>query len=139
MDWDQDLVAITMDPHRVVVVLVLIDSRCELNVDVFADTGRDHTLLLIANFEEAGLGRQNMQALRCGRVVDQTKFHSVGLVRLKAREFDHAGGGAENAIRANCIVDELFRNANTLVRLRLSNNAPLNFNLILTVRRLLAH
>ena len=63
---DQDLVTIAMDPHRVVVVLILIDSWGELNIDVLADTGRDHTLLLIANFEEAGLRRQNMEALGRG-------------------------------------------------------------------------
>ena len=139
MDRDQNLVAVTMDPHRVVVVLVLVDSGRELNIDVLADACRDHTLLLIANFEEVGLRRQNMQALRRGRVVDQAKFHSVGLVGLEARKFDHAGRGAENAIRADSIVDELFRDTDTLVRLCLRNDAPLNFNLILTVRRRLAH
>lgn len=35
MDWDQNFVAIAVNPHRVVVVLVLVHSRCELNVDVF--------------------------------------------------------------------------------------------------------
>ena len=61
------------------------------------------------------------------------------LVRLEAREFNHTWGGTENAIRADSIVDEFFGNADTLVGLCFSDDAPLNFNLILTVRRRLAH
>ena len=80
-----------------------------------------------------------MKALGCGRVVDQTKFHSVRLVRLEASKLHNTGRGTEDAIRANSIVHKLLGNADTLVGLSLGDDAPLNFNLILTVRRRLAH
>ena len=57
MNWDQDFVTVTVDPHRIVVVLVLVNGRRELNVDVLTDSSRDHTFLLVADFKEAGLGR----------------------------------------------------------------------------------
>ena len=52
MDGDQDFVTITMDPHRVIVVLVFIDSGSELNIDVLGDTRRNHSLLLAVNPEQ---------------------------------------------------------------------------------------
>ena len=45
-------------------------------------------------------------------------------IRDEASEFDHAWGGTENAIRPDRVVDELLRNAHTLVRLGLGNEAP---------------
>ena len=87
MDGDQDLVTITMDPHRVIVVLVFIDSGCELNIDVLGDTRRNHSLLLVANLEVVGLRGQNVQSLRRRRIINQSKFHRVSLVRLEASEF----------------------------------------------------
>ena len=91
VDGNQDLVALTVDPHRVIVVLVLVDGGRELNIDVLGDTRRDHALLLVLDFEERGLGRQNMQPLRRRRVVDQAQLHRVRLVRLEAGKFDHRG------------------------------------------------
>ena len=87
MDGDQDFVTITMDPHRVIVVLVFIDSRCELNIDVLGDTRRNHSLLLVANLKVVGLRGQNVQSLRRRRIINQSKFHRVSLVRLEASEF----------------------------------------------------
>ena len=87
MDGDQDFVAITMNPHRVIVVLVFIDSGSELNIDVLSDTRWNHSLLLAANLEVGGLRGQNVQSLRRWRIINQSKFHRVGLVRLEACEF----------------------------------------------------
>ena len=87
MDGDQDFVTITMDPHRVIVVLVFIDSGSELNIDVLGDTRRNHSLLLVANLEVVGLRGQNVQSLRRRRIINQANFHRVSLVRLEAGEF----------------------------------------------------
>ena len=57
MDGNQNFVTVTVDPHRVVVVLVLIDSGCELDVDVLGDASRNHALLLVLYLEVAGLWR----------------------------------------------------------------------------------
>mmetsp|Transcript_1832 Transcript_1832/g.2648 ORF Transcript_1832/g.2648 Transcript_1832/m.2648 type:complete len:218 (-) Transcript_1832:151-804(-) len=136
MDRNQDLVSLAVDPHGVIVVLVFVDSRCELNINVLGDARGNHAFLLVANFEERGLRGQNMESLGRRRVVDQPQLHRMRLVRLEACEFDHAWGRAEDPVRAHRVVNELLRDAYTLVRLDLRNYAPLNFNLILTVRRL---
>jgi len=52
-----------MDPHRVVVVLILIWGGGELDVDVLRDTGRNHALLLIFDLEVGCLWWQNVQSL----------------------------------------------------------------------------
>ena len=59
MDWNQNLIPLTVDPNRVVVVpvrgkrlILILVRRCELNVNVLADASWDHALLLVANFEE---------------------------------------------------------------------------------------
>ena len=57
MDWNQNFVPVAVDPHRVVVVLVLIGSGCELDVDVLGDASRNHALLLVLYLEVAGLRR----------------------------------------------------------------------------------
>ena len=60
MDRNQDFVTVTVDPHRVIVVLVLIDSGRELDVDVFRYTSWDHSLLLVSDLEVVGLRWQNV-------------------------------------------------------------------------------
>ena len=59
MDWNQNFIPLTVDPNRVVVVpvrgkrlILILVCRRELNVNVLTDAGWDHTLLLVANFEE---------------------------------------------------------------------------------------
>ena len=136
VDGDQDLVALTVDPHRVIVVLILVDGGRELNVDVLGDARRDHPLLLVPDFEETSLRRQDVQPLGRRRVVDQAQLHRVRLVRLETRKFDHCGGRAEDAIGADGVIDEFLGNAHALVGLGLGDDAPRNFNLVLTVWRL---
>ena len=69
VDWNQQFVAFTVDPHWIIVVLVLVGCGCELDVNVFSDTGGEHTFLVVSDFEIGRLGRQNMQTLRGRRVV----------------------------------------------------------------------
>ena len=49
-----------MDPHRVIVVLVLVDGGRELDVDVFRHASWDHSLLLVPDLEVVGLRWQNV-------------------------------------------------------------------------------
>ena len=60
MNGDQDLVAITVDSHGVVVILVFVDSGRELDVDVFRHASWDHSLLLVSDLEVVGLRWQNV-------------------------------------------------------------------------------
>ena len=89
MDWNQDFVPVAMDPHRVIVVFVLVDSRCKLNIDLFCNARGNHALLLVSDLKVAGLWGQNMQSLRCWRVIYQSKFHRVRLICLEASEFNY--------------------------------------------------
>jgi len=89
MDWNQYFVTVAMNPHRVIVVFVLVDSGGKLDVDLFGHACGDHTLLLASNLEIAGLRRQNVQSLRRRRVINQSKFHRVRLVSLEASKFDN--------------------------------------------------
>ena len=91
MDWNQDLVSIAVDSHRVIVVLVFVHGWSELNVDVLSDSRWDHALLLVPDFEVAGLGRQDVKSLRGRRVVNQAQLHRVRFICLEASELDHAG------------------------------------------------
>jgi hypothetical protein len=70
VNWNQDFVAFTVDPNRVVIVLVcsegLIVILCggrELHINVLAHTCGHHTFLLVTDFKERGLWRQNVQPL----------------------------------------------------------------------------
>ena len=56
------------------------------------------------------------------------------LVRFEPCEFDHAWGSEEDAIGAHCIVDMFVGNGITLVGFSFSEQPPLQFNLVLTVR-----
>ena len=76
-----------------------------------------------------------MKALRRGRVVDQAQFHRVRLVRLETGEFYNTRRRAEDAVRTNRVVHVLLGDADALLRLRLGDQAPLDLNLILPVRR----
>ena len=98
MDWNQDFVAVAVDSHRVVIVFVFIDCWRELDVNVLRDSCRNHTLLLVPDFEVAGLWRHDVESLRCRGVVDETKFHCVRFICLKACKFDYTGGRTKNAI-----------------------------------------
>lgn len=138
MDWNQDLVTVAVDSHRVIVVFVLVDSGGELNVDVFGHARRNHALLLVPNFEVARLRRQDVKPLRRWRVVYQAQFHGVRFICLETSELDDAGGGTENAIGAHSVVDVLLGNGDALVGFGLCDEAPLQLNLVLTVRRRLA-
>ena len=91
VDRDQDLVSVTMNPHRVVIVLVFVGGRRELNVDVFSYTSWDHAFLLVPYFEVARLRGQNVQPLWCRRVVNESEFHCVRFICLEARKFDNTG------------------------------------------------
>lgn len=79
-----------MDPHRVIVVLVLVDGGRELDVDVFRHASWDHSLLLVSDLEVVGLWWQNVQSLWRRRIINQPEFHRVRLICLEAGEFDHA-------------------------------------------------
>ena len=135
MDWDQDLVAITVDSHGVVVIFVFIDSRRELDVNLFGDARRDHPLLLVPDLEVARLRGQDVEALRRRRIINEPQLHSVRFICLEACEFDHILRGLEDAVRAHSVVSVLLGNADSLVCLGLSYNTALNLDLVLTVGR----
>ena len=63
MNWDQDFITVAVDPHRVIVVLVLIDGWRKLDIYVFGNSSWDHSLLLVSDLEVIGLWGQNMQPL----------------------------------------------------------------------------
>ena len=134
MDWNQYFVAVAVDSHGVVVVLVLIEGGRELDVDLLGDARRDHPLLLVADLEVVRLWGQDVEALGRGRVVDQPQLHRVRFIRLEAGELDDRGRGAEDAVGAHRVVGVLLRDRDRLVRLRLADDAPLNLDLVLTVR-----
>jgi len=91
MDGDQDLITIAVDPDGVIVVLVVVNGRRELDVNFLSHSCWDHSLLIVPDFEEVGLWRQNMEPLRLWRVVDDPQLHRVSLARLEASELDGAG------------------------------------------------
>ena len=91
MNWDQDLIAITVNSHRVVVILVFVDSGRELDVNLFCHASRNHPLLLVSDLEVARLRGQYVEALRSRRIINESQLHSVRFICLEACEFDHAG------------------------------------------------
>ena len=135
MNWDQDLIAITVNSHGVVVILVFVDSRRELYVNLFCHASRDHPLLLVSDLEVARLRGQYVEALRSRRIINESQLHSVRFICLEACELDHAGRSLEHAVRAHRVVSVLLGNADSFVRLCLSDNTTLNLNLVLTVGR----
>ena len=76
-----------------------------------------------------------MQSLGRWRVVDQAQLYCVRFIRLEASEFYYAGRGTEHTVGAYCIVGKLLCDTQSLVCLGLGNEAALDLNLILTVRR----
>ena len=135
MNWDQDLIAITVNSHRVVVILVFVDSGRELDVNLFCHASRNHPLLLVPDLEVARLRGQYVEALRSRRIINESQLHSVRFICLEACELDYAGRSLEHAVRAHRVVSVLLGNADSFVRLCLSNNTTLNLNLVLTVGR----
>ena len=135
MNWDQDLVAITVNSHRVVVILVFVDSRRELDVNLFCHACRDHPLLLVSDLEVARLRGQDVEALRSRRIINESQLHSVRFICLEACELDHAGRSLEDSVRAHSVISVLLGNADSFVGLCLSDNTTLNLNLVLTVGR----
>ena len=135
MNGDQDLVAITVDSHGVVVILVFVDSGRELDVNLFGDARRDHPLLLVSDLEVARLRGQDVEALRSRRIINESQLHSVRFICLEACELDHAGRSLEHAVRAHSVVSVLFGNADSFVCLGLGYDTTLNLNLVLTVGR----
>lgn len=63
----------------------------------------------------------------------------MSFVCLEAGKLNDARRSAEDTIGANGIVDEFFGNAHAFVGLGFCDDAPLNFNLILTVWGRLTH
>ena len=91
VDGDEDLVAIAVDSDRVIVVLVLVHGRGELDINLFSDASGNHAFLIVPYFEVVRLRWQDVEPLRLRRVVNQAKFHSMRLVRLEPSEFDYTG------------------------------------------------
>ena len=90
MHGNQDLVTFTEDANGdVVVCIALISGRGELHVDVLGDARWHHPFLVVADFEVGCLGRQDMESLRCRRIVDQSHFQSVRFSSLKPCKFDY--------------------------------------------------
>lgn len=56
MDRYQDLVSLAVDPDAVVEIFVLV-IWSELDVDVFTDAGRNHSFLVVLDFEVWCAGR----------------------------------------------------------------------------------
>ena len=88
VDGDEYLVAFTVNSDGVVVVLVgLVTSGGELNVNVLRHTCGQHSFFVVLDFEEWRLGRQDVQPLGCWRVVYEFDFQRVGLVGFKPCKF----------------------------------------------------
>ena len=51
MDWNENLVAFTVDPDAVVEIFKFV-ARSELDKDVLTDACRNHAFLIILYFEE---------------------------------------------------------------------------------------
>ena len=60
MDWDENLITFAVDSDTVIIVLVFVMSRGELNIDLLCNSSWNHTLLVVPNFEVAGLWGENM-------------------------------------------------------------------------------
>ena len=63
VDWNKDLVTFAVDSNAIIKVLILFVWG-ELNVDVFADSRGDHTLLVVLDLEVGSCWRQNVKSLR---------------------------------------------------------------------------
>ena len=139
VDWDQDLVALTVDSDRVVVVSVVIQRWSELNVDLLGHASWDHSFLVVPDFEIVGLWWQDVETLWSWRVVNESQLHRVGLVGFEASELDNAWRCFEDAIRADSIIVEFFGDRYSFLGLSFAHNTALNLNLILTFRWLSVH
>ena len=102
VDWNQNLVALAVDSYGIVKVLVLV-VRSELNVDVLADSRRDHPFFVVLYLKIWGLRWQNVQPLWRWRVVDDFNFQNMRFPKFKTGKLNHGGRCAEKSIGANCI------------------------------------
>ena len=139
MNRNQDLVSIAVNSHRIIVILVLINGRCELNVDFLSYASRDHALLLVPDFEITGLRGQDVKTLWRRRIIDQSKFHSVRFICLEPGKLDDAGRSAEDSIGSYSVIHVLLGDTQPFVCLSLCNHTSLNLDLILVGRGLAAN
>ena len=100
MDWNENLVAFTVDPDAVVEIFKFV-ARSELDKDVLTDACRNHAFLIILDFEEGSWWRKDVQSLRHCRIIYQFHFEGVSLAELVPSELDHSWWGTEDAVVAN--------------------------------------
>lgn len=127
MNWNKNLVAFTMNSNGVIKVFVLI-VWSELNIDILADTRRNHSFLIILDLEIWGLRRQDVQSLWGWRVINQFDFESVGLAEFKACKFNSGGVRSKKTIRSNGIKFVGHTQMVFLLSLCFCEHSPLKFN-----------
>lgn len=134
-----------MNSYRVIVVFVStkavscirVACRSELHIDIFTDTSRNHAFFLVTDFEIRCLGWQNVQPLRCWRVIDYSDFKCMCFINFKPCKFYNWWWCLEYTIRSYCIkhvvgsnwicsytltsVDKLLLNFKDILRLRNRN------------------
>ena len=127
MNWNKNLVAFTMNSNGAIKVFVLI-VWSELNIDILADTRRNHSFLIILDLEIWGLRRQDVQSLWGWRVINQFDFESVGLAEFKACKFNSGGVRSKKTIRSNGIKFVGHTQMVFLLSLCFCEHSPLKFN-----------
>ena len=60
MDRDENLITLAVDSNTIIIVLVFVMSWGELNIDLLCNACWNHALLVVPNFEVAGLWGENM-------------------------------------------------------------------------------
>lgn len=125
MDRYQNLITFTVDSNRVIIISILIWSRCELNIYVFSNTGRQHTFLIVSNFEIGRLRGQYVESLRSWGVVQNAKFHGMGFIGLKPCKFDNAWHGCEKTVSAHRVISVFLGQWMSLVCFGFRNNTSL--------------
>jgi hypothetical protein len=116
-----------MNSNGVIKVFVLI-VWSELNIDILADTRRNHSFLIILDLEIWGLRRQDVQSLWGWRVINQFDFESVGLAEFKACKFNSGGVRSKKTIRSNGIKFVGHTQMVFLLSLCFCEHSPLKFN-----------
>lgn len=116
-----------MNSNGVIKVFVLV-VWSELNIDILADTRRNHSFLIILDLEIRGLRRQDVQSLWSWRVINQFDFESVGLAEFKACKFNSGGVRSKKTIRSNGIKFVGHTQMVFLLSLCFCEHSPLKFN-----------